>query len=81
MGAVAQLFALLQHQDVVGVEDGADPLGDDHRGDALVLLPQGLAQGGVGAVVQGGGGVVQDQNFRGAGQGPGHQHPLLLAAA
>ena len=52
MGAIAQLFAVLQHQNVVGVEDGADPLGDDERGDALIFLPQSLAQGGVGAVVQ-----------------------------
>ena len=81
VGAVAQLPALVQHQDVVGVEDGAHPLGDDKGGDALVLPAQGLAQGGVGAVVQCRGGVVQNQNLRGARQGPGHQHPLALPAA
>ena len=81
MVAVAQLPALFQHQNVVRVENGADPLGDDDGGDALVLLPQGFPQGGVGAVVQGGRGVVQNEDLRGACQGPGHQHPLLLAAA
>ena len=63
------------------MKDGADPLGDDDGGDALIFFPEGFPQRRVCFVVQGGGGVVQNQDFRRAGQGPGHQHPLLLPAA
>ena len=40
----------------------------------------GPAQRRIGLIVQGRRGVVQNEDFRVAGQGPGDQHPLLLPA-
>ena len=81
MGPQALGNAVLQHQDLITVHDGADALGNDDGGGAREGLGQALAEGGIGLIIQGAGGVVQDQKFRSAGQGPGNEDPLLLAAA
>ena len=81
MTSIAQLPAVLQHQDMVGMENRTDALGDDDGGHAAVLLPQSLAEQGVGLIVQRAGGIVENQDFGAACQGPCHQQALLLAAA
>ena len=57
-------------------------VGDDHHRHPQLLvelLEEGQdGEGGVG--VQGGGGLVAQQDLRVGGQGPGDGHPLLLAA-
>ena len=68
MGAVADHPAFLQHNDLVQRPDGGNPLGDNDGGGVAVVIPNGLAQPGVGAVIQGGGAVVQHQNFRVGGR-------------
>jgi len=42
VGSVADFFAFVQHQDMVGMEKGAYPLGGDDGGGAGVFLAQGL---------------------------------------
>jgi hypothetical protein len=57
-------------------------VGDQQQGQAE-LAPQLLQQGehlGLDHHVQGGGGLVGDQQPRRAGQGHGDHHPLALAA-
>ena len=81
MGPQALGNSVLQYQNLIAVHDGADALGYDDGGGAGEGLGQTLAEGGVGLIIQGAGGVVQDQKFRPAGQGPGNEDPLLLAAA
>ena len=80
MGAHADGFAPIQHNNLVRVTNGADALGHDDLGDVVQLFGQPLPQLCVGAVVQRGEGVVEYQNFRLAGQRPGNGKPLLLAA-
>lgn len=79
MAADAHRPAILQDNDLVGVGDGAHPLGDDEHGAARHLLAQGPAQGRVGLKVQGGEAVVENVQVSPLGQGPGDGQPLLLA--
>lgn len=44
MGAVADYLAVLQDDDLVRVQDGADSLGDEDAGDAGGLLLQNRPQ-------------------------------------
>ena len=80
MGAHAHDAALVQHDDAVGVPDGADALGHDEAGDVPQLPGKARPELCVGAVVQRGEGVVKDQDLRPAGQGPGDGKALLLPA-
>ena len=57
MGTDTRHLALVQHNDLLGVEDGGDPLGHNDDGSILHLLAQRPAQSGIGLVVQGGEGV------------------------
>ncbi len=72
--------ALLQNQNQVRMAEATHPLGHNHLGHARHLPAQGLAQGGVGPVIQGAGGVIQHQNLRPSRQSPGNGQPLFLAA-
>ena len=80
MGAPADHLPFVKDKDFVHRQDGGHPLGDHNRGGAAVMLPDGPAQRRVRPVIQGGGGIVQDQDFRIRGQRPGNQQALLLAA-
>lgn len=62
--------ALLQNQNQVRMAEATHPLGHNHLGHARHLPAQGLAQGGVGPVIQGAGGVIQHQNLRPSRQSP-----------
>ena len=63
-------YPVVEHQDPVGVFDGADPLGnEEHRHP---LRPgDGTAESGVGRIVQRTGGIIQNQDLRAADKGPG----------
>ena len=80
MSADADGLAVVQYDDPVGVHNRADPLGDNQRRDAGGLGFQPFPQHPVGLVVEGGEGVVEDIDFRFAGDRPGDREPLLLAA-
>ena len=72
--------AVVQDQDPVGKADGCRPLGNDQGHRLPGKLPQGVAEGRVRGVVQGGGTVVQDQDGGMTSQGPGNGQALALAA-
>ena len=60
MRAQAHNLAVLEHDDLVGVQDRRDALGDDeHRGIARLVL-QRMAQCRIGLKVQGRKTVVED---------------------
>ena len=80
MDAGAHQPPLVQHQNQVGVQDGAHPLGHDELGGAHHLLPQGAAEGGVGLHVQGGKAVVKEEHPGILHQRPGDGQPLPLTA-
>ncbi len=80
MGTEPHRLTVLEHQDLVGVADAADPLGDDdHRGIAGVRRKRG-AQAGVGGHVEGREGVVERVDIGAAHQSPGDCQALALAA-
>ena len=70
--------ALIQHQDLIAVPDRGQPVGDHDAGDAPVL--DGLYQLVLGQGVQGGGGLVQDDQGGVLGQDPGDLQTLPLSA-
>ena len=72
--------AVFHDQDQVRVLNGGDALGDDQLGGAGDLLGEGLADGCVGTGIDGGGGVVQDQDLGLLQQGAGDAKTLLLTA-
>ena len=80
VGAALQDAALVQDDDLVGVLHGAQPLGDDDLGGAGDLPGEGPADEGVGAGVDGGGRVVEDEDLRPLEQGAGDAQALLLAS-
>ena len=72
--------AVLQHDDLVGVDDGGHPLrDDDHRGVGG-HRPQRGPQPGVGGQVERGERVVEQVDLRPADQRPGDRQPLPLTA-
>ena len=74
--------AVGEEDDPVGVAGRARVVGD--HDDGLAQLPHGPAHEvedlGAGAAVEVAGGLVGEDDLRPPGQGPGHRHPLLLAA-
>ena len=80
MGAQSGDVVVLQDDNLVGVLDRADALGDDDDGGILQILVEGFADIGLGGRVHGGGGVVQNEHRRFAEHGPRNAQPLLLPA-
>ena len=72
--------AVLEYQDQVCMTEAADPLGNENSGGVPILLTDGFSQLGICLIVQGGGGVVQNQNFGIGSQRPGDEQTLLLSA-
>lgn len=70
--------AAVEHEDVVGVADGREPVADDERRPA----PRQLGEPGVdillGLDVQGSGRLVEDQHLGVADEGTGQRRPLPL---
>ena len=81
VGATLDDAALLQHHDAVGVLHCAQPVGDDKGGAAGHQGVHALLDQGLGAGVDGGGGLVQNQHrrVRHGSPGDGQQLPLALA--
>ncbi len=71
---------VLHDQDLVGVDDGGQAVGDHQGGVVGGDAPQGGLDGLLGARVQGRGGLVEDQDGGIFEDHPGDGHPLLLAA-
>ena len=80
MGAPAHQTALIEDQDLVGVEHRGDALCHDDDGGVAGLRLQGTAQGHVGLVVQGGEAVVKQIDARRFCNGARNGKALFLPA-
>ena len=80
MRAESGNFAAVEHEDLIGITDGADALGDDDLRRAGKLLRKPLAERRVGLIVQRGERIVENQNFRRSCQRTRDGKPLLLPA-
>ena len=80
MGAGADYAALLDDEDLVGVDDGAHPLSDDDPRRSGGLLREGVAEVPVCPGVQCGEGVVEKVDRRVLADGSRYGEPLLLTS-
>ena len=79
MGAGLDDAAALHDDNAVGVADGGQAVGDDDHGAVAAQLDQGVLDGPLGLVVEGRGGLVEEQDGRVAQKGPGNGNALALA--
>jgi len=77
VSAVLHHTAAGQHVNMIGVEDGAEAMGDDDARGLQGL--KALADNCLGAVIEGAGGFVEEQDARAVGDGPDNEEPLTLA--
>lgn len=80
MSAPARQPPLVQHQDLVCIQDGADPLGDNELGGFRHTPEQSIAKGGVRPYVQGREAVVENKHLGPLYQRPGDGQALPLPA-
>lgn len=80
MAARGPAQAVLHDEDLVGVDDGGEPVGDGDHGAAGGDPDDGVMDRGLGQPVQLGGRLVQQQDLGLAHQGPGQCDALALAA-
>src|SRR5258708_4755994 len=73
--------AVVEDEDLVGVADGRDPLGDHHHRRLAGVGAQRRPQPGVGGDVEGGERVVEEVDVGPADEGPGDGQALALPAA
>ncbi len=72
---------LVQHHDLVVVEDRVEPVGDGQHRTTLELLPDGGLDEVVRLQVDGGSGLVQDEHLGLAQERPAQTEQLSLAHA
>ena len=80
MGAPLDDAAVLHHQDLIGVLDGGQPVGDGEDGLSFRQGGQGLLDQVFVLRVHAGSGLVQDDDGRVFQDGPGDGDPLFLPA-
>src|SRR5229473_3260849 len=82
LGVAATLddAAAVEHDDLVGVDDGRQPVGDHHGGAAAAHLFQRALDLLLGARVERAGRLIEQQDLRVLEDRAGDRHPLLLAA-
>ena len=80
MGAALGDHAVGDGDNPVGTADGAEPVGDNQGGTSLGQSVEGPLDFGLGNRVQGGGGLVQNQNGGILQEDPGDGDALLLPA-
>ncbi len=73
-------LSLLQHEDLVGLPDRGDALGDDDRRHALAASAEPTPDLALGDRVHGRGRVVEDEDLGLDEERPGQGEPLALAA-
>src|SRR5258708_40292598 len=62
VGAFFDDFAVVDDEDLVGVADGGEAVGDDEGGAALHEAQQGFLDVGFGAGVDAAGGLIEDED-------------------
>ena len=81
MRSAAHHAAFVQHDDPIGVADGAQPVRDHDAGAAFHQLVQGFLHESFAGGVEAAGGFVQDQDRGILQHGTRDRDPLALAAA
>src|SRR4051794_33551359 len=79
VGAALHHLAAVEDEDLVGVADGAQAMGDEEAGAAAAA--QALVDAALGRGVEGAGGLVEDEDRGPPHQGAGDLQTLALAAA
>ena len=74
------ILAAVDHEDLVGVTHGGEPVGDHQGGAALQRGVQGALDGVLRLGVQVGGGLVEHHDVRRLEQQPSDRQPLALPA-
>ena len=74
-------LAAVHDNDHIRILHGGDPLGDNQLCGSGQLFAEGFPDQGVGLGINGGGGVVQNQDLWLFQQGPGNAQALFLTAA
>jgi len=64
--------AVVDHQELVGIADGAQAMGDHEAGPARHEAEQSLVDAGFGACIDAAGGLVEDKDRRVGDDGPGN---------
>ena len=83
MCAHAGKLSILKNQDLICIADGADTLGNNDTGCVRTLFIQFFTQDTVGLVIKSGERVIrviENQDFRFAGNGSGNGKTLFLTA-
>ena len=78
MGTDSGYRTIVHDDNLVGMHNGGCSLGHDKYGSDALHLTDGLTQSCIGGKVQGGGAVIQNQNFRVAHQCSCNGHTLSL---
>jgi hypothetical protein len=73
-------FAIFQNDDEIGIFGGRNPVGDDEGGGAFFQFLQVLADREIGLGVDGGKGIIEDENRGIRKDGAGDRNPLFLPA-
>ncbi|KAH0533739.1 hypothetical protein FGG08_007578 [Glutinoglossum americanum] len=79
VGAGLDDAAAIDHRHAVDIADGREPVRDDDRGPSAHRLLQGDLHGPFAGLVEGAGGLVEDQDPRIAVERPGDREALALA--
>ena len=81
VGSLLDDFAIIDHDNPIGIPDGAQPVGDHKTCAALHKVKQGFLDAYLGAGIHTAGGFIQDQDprIRKDGACNGKQLPLTLA--
>ena len=80
MGALLHQGALIHHQDLIGVAQGSEPMGDEQHRAAPVCLHQVAGHLLLGYPIEGAGGLIENQQPRLFEHHAGNGDPLALAA-
>ena len=72
--------SFFHNTDPVGVSDGGEPVGDDHGGAVFHQVFDGLLDLDFGLGIEGGGGLIKDEDGRVLDQGTGNRETLSLTA-
>ena len=80
MGALFDKLAFGDDEDLIGVADGREAVGDDEGGAACHEAFEGFVDEALGFAVEGGSGFVEEEDLGIGEDGPGDGDALALAA-
>ena len=73
-------LSLIEHDDLVGMADRSDTLCHDHAGGTFQVSGKSSSQFFICFIIQGGEGIVKNQDLRISGDRTGDRKPLFLTS-